>query len=184
MLQQQGVQRYRERHRDRVRERSRQAYVRNLEKERARHRADRLADPEKHRLKVRRSYQRHAEQRREARRDYRARNLEKEKAAGRQYRREHPEKVREWAARRRALKKATQREPIDYNRIIERDGYVCHICGGLVAPDELQFDHIIPLSRGGTHTYDNIAVAHATCNHQKCARIVVSASPPRMKRRR
>jgi 5-methylcytosine-specific restriction endonuclease McrA len=112
------------------------------------------------------------------------RNLEKEKAASREYRRKHPEKVREMTARRRALKKATQREPIDYNIIIARDGYICHICGSLVAPEELQFDHIIPLSRGGTHTYENIAVAHATCNHKKGARIVVSASPPRIKRRR
>jgi len=28
-------------------------------------------------------------------------------------------------------------------------------------------EHIIPISKGGTHTWDNVAPAHAKCNFEK-----------------
>lgn len=31
-------------------------------------------------------------------------------------------------------------------------------------------DHIIPLSRGGHHTADNVQAAHLACNHRKGAK--------------
>lgn len=32
-------------------------------------------------------------------------------------------------------------------------------------------DHIIPLSKGGTHTWDNVQLAHMSCNAGKCDRL-------------
>ena len=29
-------------------------------------------------------------------------------------------------------------------------------------------DHIVPLSKGGTHTWNNVQLAHMACNSGKC----------------
>jgi 5-methylcytosine-specific restriction endonuclease McrA len=42
-------------------------------------------------------------------------------------------------------------------RIVERDGGICHICGG---PGADSADHVIPLSQGGTDDDDNLAAVH------------------------
>lgn len=54
--------------------------------------------------------------------------------------------------------------------IIERDQGVCHLCQGLVAAAELHLDHVVPWSRGGPNTAENLRVAHARCNMRKGAR--------------
>lgn len=33
-------------------------------------------------------------------------------------------------------------------------------------------DHIIPLSKGGSHTWDNVQLAHMACNAGKCDRVI------------
>ena len=63
-------------------------------------------------------------------------------------------------------------------KVFERDHYQCKICGLLCNTDDNTWngffgawyptvDHIIPLSRGGTHTWDNVQCAHARCNSVK-----------------
>jgi 5-methylcytosine-specific restriction endonuclease McrA len=105
---------------------------------------------------------------READRRYRDNNAERALARNRRYRENHPEKSREHCARRKARIRLVSIEPVDYRAILERDGWVCHICGGpVLSRNDLQFDHIIPLSRGGPHSMANIAVAHALCNNRK-----------------
>lgn len=58
-----------------------------------------------------------------------------------------------------------------------RAGWVCGICqdpGRLASPtaDRLDqvvavVDHVVPPGRGGTHTRDNVQIAHRFCNSQK-----------------
>ena len=48
-----------------------------------------------------------------------------------------------------------------------RDGFACQYCG---ARQELTFDHIIPRSRGGRTTWENIVTACAPCNLRKGGR--------------
>jgi 5-methylcytosine-specific restriction endonuclease McrA len=90
----------------------------------------------------------------------------------------NPEKVRISRAlgrrARAARKRATSVGPVSYRRILKRDGFICWIClypisGGTLR--EIHFDHIIPLSKGGSHTEDNIQVAHVKCNLRKHASI-------------
>ena|SRR5438445_2833522 len=57
------------------------------------------------------------------------------------------------------------------------DGYNCHICGGVVAPSDVHFDHVIPLSRSGPHSEDNIKVAHSVCNLRKGDLFLEDMSP-------
>ncbi len=51
----------------------------------------------------------------------------------------------------------------------ERDEGRCVRCG---AEDELQFDHVIPVAKGGGNAIDNVQVLCADCNRQKSDSIV------------
>lgn len=78
---------------------------------------------------------------------------------------------REDAQRRRAQKLGTQTEPIDNRKVYDRDRWKCGVCqkrvdAALAYPHPLSasLDHIVPLSCEGTHTYDNVRLAHLSCN--------------------
>lgn len=61
---------------------------------------------------------------------------------------------------------------IDYGLIIEEHGMTCHICGDAIpSMDGLHFDHVIPLSKGGPHSQENIKPSHALCNLRKGAKL-------------
>lgn len=78
------------------------------------------------------------------------------------------------SAEKRAKLFGAYSEPVSLDAVIARDGMVCRICGSEVAAGklrELSFDHIVPLSKGGTHTEDNIQVAHFVCNQRKGNRV-------------
>lgn len=69
---------------------------------------------------------------------------------------------------RRARKAGAVVEPIDFAAIKQRDGMRCHICKKKVRSlKDLNFDHVIPLSKGGPHIQSNIAVSHRRCNFSK-----------------
>lgn len=55
--------------------------------------------------------------------------------------------------------------------VIARDGYVCQICGGDVAEDDIHLDHIYPWSKGGETTLSNLRVTHSLCNIRKGAKL-------------
>ena len=50
-----------------------------------------------------------------------------------------------------------------------RDGFACQYCG---TSDDLTFDHLIPRSKGGRTTWENIVTACAPCNLKKGGRSV------------
>lgn len=62
-------------------------------------------------------------------------------------------------------------------KVFERDGYICQICGkptdpgdtswGHFGPFSPTIDHIIALKNGGAHTWGNVQCAHAICNSYK-----------------
>ena len=51
--------------------------------------------------------------------------------------------------------------------VFERDGYACSYCG---SDRDLQGDHILPLSRGGSNAFDNVATACKACNRAKSSK--------------
>ncbi len=53
-------------------------------------------------------------------------------------------------------------------QIFVRDDYTCQYCGA--RSRELTLDHVIPLFRGGTHTWENLVSACPRCNHRKGGR--------------
>lgn len=76
-------------------------------------------------------------------------------------------------------------EQINVLAVFERDNWVCQICGEDVDPtvehpDPLSksLDHIVPLSQGGGHTWDNVQLAHLVCNMSKGNRILCQEEDP------
>lgn len=43
----------------------------------------------------------------------------------------------------------------------------CHYCGAIFAPDELTMDHLVPISRGGKASRNNVVTACKECNSRK-----------------
>jgi 5-methylcytosine-specific restriction endonuclease McrA len=59
---------------------------------------------------------------------------------------------------------------VDYAQILSETS-TCYLCGvGL--GDDIHFDHVVPLSRGGQHTYSNIKPTHPNCNQRKYNHLV------------
>jgi 5-methylcytosine-specific restriction endonuclease McrA len=59
--------------------------------------------------------------------------------------------------------KLRARAALTRRAVFARDGWVCQYCG---SPAE-NVDHVIPRSRGGTHTWDNVVAACRRCNSRK-----------------
>jgi 5-methylcytosine-specific restriction endonuclease McrA len=77
---------------------------------------------------------------------------------------------RKWENKRRALKKQAFIEDVDPLVIYTRDKGLCQICLKPIN-DLYEIDHIIPLARGGKHSYENTQLAHPSCNRHKWAKI-------------
>ena len=56
--------------------------------------------------------------------------------------------------------------PLSRRAVFTRDGQTCVYCGGSAT----SIDHVVPRSRGGTHTWDNVVAACRKCNHIKADR--------------
>jgi 5-methylcytosine-specific restriction endonuclease McrA len=53
------------------------------------------------------------------------------------------------------------------DNIFERDNNTCQYCGRHLTKPNLTLDHIVPQSRGGGDTWENLAVACVPCNVRK-----------------
>lgn len=78
--------------------------------------------------------------------------------------------------RRRARHFGVEYEPVNHKRVFERDQWKCGICKRKVKPTtkhphprSATLDHVLPLSRGGGHTYANVQLACFECNSRKGA---------------
>lgn len=77
--------------------------------------------------------------------------------------------------KRKAKERAATVEAVDPMRVFDRDRWRCQLCGtktpktkrGTYEPDAPELDHIIPLSKGGDHSYRNTQCACRRCNGAK-----------------
>ena len=100
----------------------------------------------------------------------------------RKYWKKHPEKAQAYNRQRRAMKNGVEHTPYTKEEVLKKYGTNCHICNepiDLKAPRALRFkgwenglhlDHVIPISKGGPDTIDNIRPAHGLCNMKKGAK--------------
>ena len=52
-------------------------------------------------------------------------------------------------------------------KVVRRDGQICQECHKNVPDTEIEFDHIIPASKGGPVSVDNLRVLCKKCNREK-----------------
>ncbi len=57
------------------------------------------------------------------------------------------------------------------HNVYVRDGTRCQYCGRRFATSELSLDHVIPLSRGGVSSWENVVCACLKCNVRKGNRL-------------
>ena len=98
-------------------------------------------------------------------------NVEKQRSLVKAWKRANPEKKKEYDKKRKNLKRGYSEFSL-----IQTYGVLCHLCFRLIdmtAPRhcgannwEMSFhpDHVVPVSRGGEDTLDNVRPSHAKCN--------------------
>lgn len=100
-------------------------------------------------------------------------NPEASREYSRQWRASNPEKRHAQSARRRAAKLGSGSALVtdrDVSRLFDRQSGCCAYCG---EPAELTIDHVVPLSRGGTHSVGNLVGACRSCNCSKNASLLI-----------
>lgn len=60
--------------------------------------------------------------------------------------------------------------PLTRRTVLARDHYACQYCGVQPSRKELTVDHILPRSRGGHTTWENVVAACQSCNGRKGSR--------------
>lgn len=101
-------------------------------------------------------------------------NREHQIARYKKYRSANPDISHKNNSIRRARQRGAFVAPVYKSQIYERDNWTCQICGE-PANTQVHFqhdlypsiDHIIPLSKGGTHEPLNVQCAHRGCNNRK-----------------
>ena len=126
--------------------------------------------PDVNRQAVRKWSAENPEHHRECMKQWYEKNRDYALAKKKEYRDQNPEKCREYNKRAKVKRRYAVRycdAGITLNAVFKRDGQICGICGTACAREDASMDHITPLSKGGTHTWDNIQLAHITCNCSK-----------------
>lgn len=102
--------------------------------------------------------------------EYRLANIESVSASNAAYKKTPRGKIviQKSNSKRRALKHTTVVEPIDTINFA-KDKPFCFWCNK-IHQGKYHIDHFYPLSRGGTHTLDNIVIACPSCNLKKHAK--------------
>jgi 5-methylcytosine-specific restriction endonuclease McrA len=71
---------------------------------------------------------------------------------------------------RRSVTSGRRKPSFCRSNVFSRDGYRCQYCGVERAMKELTFDHVVPRSRGGKTTWENIVTSCPGCNRRKGGR--------------
>lgn len=169
---------YREAHREELAAKTRAWAAANRERKRAADRARYEADPAPARERARRWYEENPERARETARKYAEEHASELADYKRQWQIAHADEMREYRIanrQRRASRQAERRarlrgalvEPVDRLTLFELHGGICGICQTPVDRRDFHVDHIVPLSRGGEHSYANTQPTHPACNLRK-----------------
>ena len=187
-------QRWRDAHPERAKEIARKSCEKNRDNIRARQnkrRADNIdAARAADRVSKRRRYERCPEVILANRKRWRDANLERlkpieaasrlrnavgQKALYKKWASANQDKRRAHEMARRARKHAAFVEKVNPVVVFDRDRGMCGICREPVDRNEKwHIDHVVPLSKGGQHSYANVQLSHATCNCKKHDKFVAA----------
>ena len=95
-----------------------------------------------------------------------------ERACTTRWGKKHPDRLRHIRQRTRMTRRARKRgrfvEVVDRRKVYAQASGICGICHHSIRFEEdWHVDHIVPLARGGEHSYVNTQPAHARCNVMK-----------------
>lgn len=86
---------------------------------------------------------------------------------------------KETTRRSRIVKNGKVNWDISIERLIKRDGLKCYLCEEdvIIKVDSNHdyypsIEHVVPVSKGGTHTWDNVRLAHRKCNYIKSDELI------------
>lgn len=91
---------------------------------------------------------------------------------GSAYRATHLPQLADYAAKRRALILSVFDEDVDRLAVYGMAEGHCKSCKTFVLFAEMHLDHVIPLSRGGRHAYNNVQMLCRLCNQRKGAKVL------------
>ena len=120
------------------------------------------------------SREKHPDTQKRLARNHYENNTEDYLERARNQRKYQKDKCRVWASSRRARVRAAFVEHVDHGIVFEAVDYICQQCG-IVCDKEAVYpaknfpslDHIIPLSKGGEHSYGNVQLLCLECNLRK-----------------
>ncbi len=64
------------------------------------------------------------------------------------------------------IRRENQKVPVTRANIFKRDGYKCVYCGEFIKGG-MSLDHVIPKSKGGQDSFENLVTCCMPCNHEK-----------------
>ena len=113
--------------------------------------------------------------------EYRENNVDKERKRIKKWHRKNPSKGKYYESNRRALKNNASIGLVDYGELlamnVKNNGKLtCVYCHRGIR-GAYHVDHIIPLSRGGSHSMDNLAIACPACNLAKSNKLLSEWKP-------
>ena len=98
--------------------------------------------------------------------------------ANKNWREMNKDKILQRDMRRRAIKKGAT---VNLGHIMEwmktiksKKKFKCYYCDSVFPISSIHFDHIVPLSKGGPHSVENLCTSCAPCNLSKKAKMVES----------
>lgn len=157
---------------DRLKAQRAASYIENRESVNAKNKAHRLANLDKERAAHKRWYAENREHVIAKSTAANRANPAQNAAAVAKWRKAHPSEYREFTRRRHARKMGAYVTKAEYAAVLAEFGMVCHLCGqSIPSLDSLDFDHVIPLARGGAHATGNIKPSHSSCNRSKGAKL-------------
>jgi len=60
-----------------------------------------------------------------------------------------------------------KRKKLNKQTLFERDGGICQYSGKKLSYRNATIDHVMPRSRGGIHSWENVVISHRDVNHKK-----------------
>jgi 5-methylcytosine-specific restriction endonuclease McrA len=171
-----------------LRERNREHYYRNVEENRSkkldsyyRRKAAGTIDWKRREEYNREWTNRNIEDVKKKRVAYGKKHRDQIQANNKAWRERNPDKVRAHArtcARRRHQRLVGKITAKQLLAIWEFYSDVCQLCHQPANGETLAIDHIIPISRGGLHVWQNVWPTHGRCNSRKKNNIVPTIYPP------
>lgn len=111
---------------------------------------------------------------------YASKNREKRRASGKRWRDKNKIynalRMGKYRVKRRSLERAATVNLYRINQWVQavraRKQNQCYYCENPVTLEFLHFDHIIPISKGGQHSVENLCVSCKKCNQIKSAKLL------------